>query len=466
MKKILLFLTILFATISTYSQILIDDGPIIINRKIGMTPDYVIQGNSWNHRILTYWFSNGTNDITGNEERIAIRSAMDIWQTQTNLRFFEVCDSVDADIIFMWTTGDHGDGYPFDGTGGTLAHAFFPPPNGDYAGDVHFDDDETWTTATRPNSDQPIDLITIAAHELGHSLGLAHSSVSSALMYAYYSGSHRYLHQDDINGIRSIYGNPGTYDFISGPTLFCSSDSFTLNDLPPVDSIIWIPGPYLSISSGQNTSSCTFTRSPVNSGSSWVSARLVNDCGSITLPQKEVYVGGGTVEYIMGPLQASTITANRYLIMTSSLSEPTSFDWFVTPSNSSVIYSYGSSADIEFNNPGDYLLTVWANNTCGSGSPYQQIITAYDSLLLRISPNPTTGETTLTIQSSSEKEILDVNREWDLEVYTQTQVLKAKKNRLKGSSTVINTSGWQEGVYVVRALYNNEIITGKLIVKR
>jgi hypothetical protein len=185
-----------------------------------MTPDYVIQGNSWNHRILTYWFSNGTNDITGNEERIAIRSAMDIWQTQTNLRFFEVCDSVDADIIFMWTTGDHGDGYPFDGTGGTLAHAFFPPPNGDYAGDVHFDDDETWTTATRPNSDQPIDLITIAAHELGHSLGLAHSSVSSALMYAYYSGSHRYLHQDDINGIRSIYGNPGTYDLFPAPLFF------------------------------------------------------------------------------------------------------------------------------------------------------------------------------------------------------------------------------------------------------
>ena len=260
--------------------------------------------------------------------------------------------------------------------------------------------------------------------------------------------------------VQAIYPN------ISGPTLFCSSGSFTLNDLPPVDSIIWIPGPYLSISSGQNTSSCTFTKSPVNNGSSWVSARLVNDCGSITLPLKEVYVGGGTVEYIMGPLQASTITANRYLIMTSGLSEPTSFDWFVTPSNSSVIYSYGSSADIEFNNPGDYLLTVSASNTCGSGSPYQQIITAYDSLLLRMSPNPTTGETTLTIQSSSEKEILDVNQEWDLEIYTQTQVLKAKKTRLKGSSTVINTAGWQEGVYVVRVMYNNEVITGKLIVKR
>ena len=211
----------LFNAIFSYSQILIDDGPIIINKQIGITPDYVIQGNSWDHRVLTYWFSNGTNDITGNDERIVKRSAMDIWQNQTDMRFLEVGDSVDADIIIMWATGDHGDGYPFDGIGGTLAHGFYPPPNGDYAGDVHFDDAETWTTATRSNSDQPIDLLTIAAHEPGHSLGLAHSSVSSALMYAYYSGSHRYLDQDDINGIRSIYGNSGTYNFISGPSPVC-----------------------------------------------------------------------------------------------------------------------------------------------------------------------------------------------------------------------------------------------------
>lgn len=84
-------------------------------------------------------------------------------------------------------------------TGGTLAHAFFPEN-----GDLHFDDDETFSVG----SEQDTDLFIVAAHEIGHSLGLEHSSDMGALMYPWYLGyQHDYtLSQDDIDGIQQIYG--------------------------------------------------------------------------------------------------------------------------------------------------------------------------------------------------------------------------------------------------------------------
>lgn len=53
-------------------------------------------------------------------------------------------------------------------------------------------------------------LFIVAAHELGHSLGLSHSNDPGALMYPTYSYTDPkefLLPQDDIDGIQAIYGN-------------------------------------------------------------------------------------------------------------------------------------------------------------------------------------------------------------------------------------------------------------------
>lgn len=53
-------------------------------------------------------------------------------------------------------------------------------------------------------------LFLVAAHELGHSLGLFHSAKPEALMYPVYKSSGdlaRFrLSQDDVDGIQSLYG--------------------------------------------------------------------------------------------------------------------------------------------------------------------------------------------------------------------------------------------------------------------
>jgi len=164
----------------------------------GIQPNFA-PVTKWNHLDLTYTFLNGTADIAGDEERQAVREAMAIWEAKSPLTFTQV-NAESADIDISWATGDHGDGYPFDGTGGVLAHTFYPSD-----GRMHFDDAEQWTTAVRSTTGQPIDLVTVAAHELGHAIGLGHSEDPAALMYPYYTTSHRYLGSDDVNGVASLY---------------------------------------------------------------------------------------------------------------------------------------------------------------------------------------------------------------------------------------------------------------------
>ena len=89
--------------------------------------------------------------------------------------------------------------YPFEGPGGVLAHAYFPQD-----GRAHFDDDETFTH----NTAQGTNLLWVAVHEFGHSLGLQHTNIRGAIMYPYYTGyvPGMKLHSDDIAGIQSLYG--------------------------------------------------------------------------------------------------------------------------------------------------------------------------------------------------------------------------------------------------------------------
>lgn len=56
-----------------------------------------------------------------------------------------------ADLQIDFLHGPHGDGYPFDGAGGSVGHAFFPS-DPDRAGGVHLDAEEEWAFRQPGNS--------------------------------------------------------------------------------------------------------------------------------------------------------------------------------------------------------------------------------------------------------------------------------------------------------------------------
>jgi len=80
-------------------------------------------------------------------------------------------------------------------------------------------------------------------------------------------------------------------------------------------------------------------------------------------------------------------------------------------------------------NEGFYLFWARAYNACGWNDWIETEIEYADcsQMFLMFSPNPTTGETTLSIESRSEEKTFDETAEWDLEVYSPVQSLKQKK---------------------------------------
>jgi Matrixin len=66
-------------------------------------------------------------------------------------------------------------------------------------------------------STKTYDLGSILTHEAGHFLGLAHSTETSAVMYAKYHPDSTVLTPDDVQGICSIYSPDGTRTTSNGP---------------------------------------------------------------------------------------------------------------------------------------------------------------------------------------------------------------------------------------------------------
>lgn len=215
--------------------------PDIVNGTTWMNSGKVANTNSFHvHTVAHYEFfagrprwPSGKTELTyaflpenqvSDDVRRVFAQAFERWSEVTTLSFTETASFNSADIKIGIFSGDHGDGEPFDGVLGTLAHAFSPP-----SGRLHLDGDENWVLdgdfLSAPSLNSAVDLESVAVHEIGHLLGLGHSSVQEAIMYPSIGSATRKveLTNDDIQGIQVLYGsNP---NFNGSTTLTPSNES-------------------------------------------------------------------------------------------------------------------------------------------------------------------------------------------------------------------------------------------------
>ncbi len=139
--------------------------------------------------------------------QLAFQKAAAYWSSYANINMAQVSDNgtdlggagaQQGDPNF----GDIRIAMANQGANGVLASTFLPPTanGGSLAGDIVFNSGY----AFKLNDDY--DLQTVALHELGHSLGLDHSTDTNAAMTPYYEGVRQAPTPDDSAGIQSVYG--------------------------------------------------------------------------------------------------------------------------------------------------------------------------------------------------------------------------------------------------------------------
>ncbi|XP_031493344.1 metalloendoproteinase 5-MMP-like [Nymphaea colorata] len=133
--------------------------------------------------------------------RPVFRAAFETWAAVSPFVFVETLLRPD-NLHIVFYRGKHVScPMAFDGRGGSLAHSFDPP-----IGITHYDADDLWAIDPQKlaETEGSNDLQSVALHELGHLLGLDHSSVPEAVMHPSLKPQTRKVELHDCNHQGSV----------------------------------------------------------------------------------------------------------------------------------------------------------------------------------------------------------------------------------------------------------------------
>ncbi len=150
---------------------------------------------------LSYYIANSPSSLTQEETNAAIQTALAAWSSAADITFTQVNQPGLRDSIDISFTN-------IDGAGRTLAQAYFPDDVNParIAGDIQFDISEAWEVGNSLAS-RAFDLVYVAVHEIGHSLGLDHTGAAGSVLAPSVSPNQSFtsLSATDAAAIQRLY---------------------------------------------------------------------------------------------------------------------------------------------------------------------------------------------------------------------------------------------------------------------
>ncbi len=152
---------------------------------------------------LTYFIDTVPSSVKLSQTEVesAIESALEAWSDVIDVDFTATSQPHQRDSLdFTFKS--------IDGAGRTVAQAYFPDDvnSARVAGDVEFDTSENWEVGNALGR-AAFDLVQVAAHEIGHALGLNHNANSGGVLSPFVSPTQRFsgLSSADIDAALRLY---------------------------------------------------------------------------------------------------------------------------------------------------------------------------------------------------------------------------------------------------------------------
>lgn len=188
---------------------------------------FTLFGGKWNKTDLTYRIQGSIDGFPKRQIAAVVAQAFDLYTPHVPLTFTAVSKREPADIQIVFQTRE--DDPDMDGEGKSVGWAYPPLAGSPDTGKIFLDAEEDYTI----DGPEGTPLLAVVAHEIGHVLGLGHTSDQESIMtpcVPEYEPEYQ-LSQVDIDALNQLYAPPVSDEPDTEPTsaaerVFCQMSRY------------------------------------------------------------------------------------------------------------------------------------------------------------------------------------------------------------------------------------------------